>query len=316
MFKQNKMSVISVAILSTMISTTGFAADKQVSDKQAKAIDYDISFELEAGSVYDSHLSVEEIDRNSENGDGALYYQGAIKGDVKPIETLSLSASYQYSNKAYQDFDSFDQTIGLLNVDANYQFDWLTLGANVIDVDADLSGDPFLSLSQQGLYISKLVDHRYFFRLAKNTAKKTFEQLVDRNASVDELVGGVFVFFDQAQQFIHIGYTDKYENAVNDEFDYDSQKIALKYSKKFKFFSQTGQWKLGLRHTTKNYRNSSSMFDEPRKDKRNVADIEVELGVMENLSMITKLEFLNNQSNVESQDYQSEQVELLVKAHF
>ena len=326
MFRSHPIKTLSLSVLTAIISATSVAegnaediAEGNAENnavKQAHSLDYDISFDLEVGTIYDSHLSIEEIDRNTDKGDSALYYQGALKGELKPVEKLLLTADYQYSSKAYQDIDEFDQTLGILNLDGSYQFDWLTLGINAIDVNADLSEEPFLTLTQQGLYVSKLFNNRYFIRLAKNNADKRFEQQIDRNAEVNEFNAGFFLFFDNAQQFIHIGYTDKFENASADEFDYDSYQLALKYSKKFQLFSQKGQWKAGVRRTVKDYRNDSSIIDEPRQDKRNVAEIEVELGLMNKVSLMTKLELLDNQSNLESQDYQSEQVSVLLKVDF
>ena len=300
-----KKMIFSLLLLQTFSAAKAFAANPSV------------DFEIDAGAQQDSNLTVSEIDKKSNQSDLATLLNAKADAKWKAAdEKLSISGSYAYSSKTYQQYDDFDLAIHQLSADANYNFTAFTAGANYFYADANLGGNDFLNLSQTSLYISKLFNDRIYLRGASNFQNKEFSKLSSRNADNKGVSGDAFIFFNQGKTFVSVGIATENENAKAHEFDYKGKSIKARVSNKFLLWRKENKLQTGIRLVDRDYSGITAEINKKRSDKSYVADIEWEVGLSKNISIATKVERGNYNSNLPSADYSDTNTSLLLKIRF
>jgi hypothetical protein len=259
--------------------------------------------ELEAGAEYDSTLSVEELDRSTNQSDTAALLNGKLNGQWGATDRLTLKAGYSYQGKNYEDNSDFDFAIHQWHGDAAYDFSHFTLGASHYLAMADLDGNDLLDLNQSSIYASKLFDNHIFVRLAGNFKDKDFDSRPERDADSTGLEGDVYFFFNNARSFVSVGISSDEEDARSAELDYDSLGLKSKIQNKFTLLGKASKASLSYRYTDRDYDNITPQLGGPRSDRRQVAKLEWEMEMMPHLDIISALEYGDYDSNLNSVDY-------------
>ncbi len=282
----------------------------------AMAANPSADFEVSAGAEQDSNLNVVELDKNSNESDIATLLNAKVDANWKPVEKLSLSGGYAYSTKLYQKNDSFNLAIHQLSADANYDFNVITAGASYHYADALLDGKDFLDLRQTSFYVSKLINDKIYLRAATNIQDKTFSSLSDRDARNTGFSGDAFVFFNAGKTFVSVGAASEDENAKAKQFDYKGINVRSKVSHKFSVADLDNKVQLGLRYTKRDYSGITPELKAQRYDTSHVADAEWEINFTSKVSLITKMERGNYNSNLAAADYSETRTSILLKARF
>jgi len=266
------------------------------------------SVRLEAGTEYDSNLSVVELDQYSTQSDWAALLNARLNGRWKASDKLDLKAGYYYLTKTYQDNESFDLAIQQLFADASYNFDVFTLGASYHNADAELAEKDFLQLQQTSLYASRLFNNRIFVRAATNYQDKDFPGNAERNARNTGIAGDVFVFFQQGNTFVAAGFTREQEDAAQDQFNYDALSLRASINHKFPVWGKASKVQLGMRYHDRDYSAATIPTDDGqtdsfRSDNHRVANIEWEIHLTPQITATSKIESGDYQSNFAAADY-------------
>lgn len=282
----------------------------------ASAANPGVDFEVSAGAEQDSNLNVVELDKNSNESDIATLLNAKVDANWKPIEKLSLSGGYAYSTKLYQKNDNFNLAIHQLSADANYDFNVLTVGASYHYADALLDGKNFLDLRQTSFYVSKLINEKIYLRAATNIQDKKFTNLSERDARNTGFSGDAFVFFNAGKTFVSVGAANEDENAQAKQFDYKGINFRSKVSHKFSMADKDNKVQLGWRYTKRDYSGITPEIKAERYDTSHVADAEWEINFTSKVSLVTKVERGNYNSNLAAADYSETRTSILLKARF
>lgn len=261
------------------------------------------SIRLEAGTEYDSNLSVVELDQYSAQSDWAALLNARLNGRWKANDKLDLKAGYSYLTKTYQDNESFDLAIQQMFADASYNFDVFTLGASYHNADAELAERDFLQLQQTSLYASRLFNNRIFVRAAANYQDKDFPGNAERNARNTGVAGDVFVFFQQGNTFVTAGFTREEEEAIQDQFNYDALSLRASINHKFSVWGKASKLQLGMRYHDRDYSSAISATDSRRSDNHRIANVEWEIYLTPKITATSKIEKGNYESNFAAADY-------------
>lgn len=266
------------------------------------------SLRLEAGTEYDSNLSVVELDQYSTQSDWAALLNARLNGRWKASDKLDLKAGYYYLTKTYQDNQSFDLAIQQMFADASYNFDLFTLGASYHNANADLAERDFLQLQQTTFYASRLFNQRIFVRAAANYQDKDFPGNAERNARNTGVAGDVFIFFQQGNTFLAAGFTSEEEDAAQNQFNYDAISLRASVNHKFPAWGKASKVQLGMRYHDRDYSADMIPTDDNqagslRSDNHQVANIEWEIHLTPQLTATSKLERGNYESNFAAADY-------------
>lgn len=273
-------------------------------------------FELETGAEYDSNLSVIELDKNSTEGDWSVLANARVNSQWQASEKIKVKGGLGYSSKTYQDFSEFDLSIKQASADVSYDFSLLTLGASYHYADAELDDQGFLSLQQRSLYISRLINQKFFLRAAINKQDKKFPGLSARNADNQNLAGDAFYFFNQGKTFFTLGLTGETENAGANELDYDGVSFRSSLNHQFSLGNIKNRVQLGYRYEQRDYSAVTPSIEAKRTDERRITTLEWQIETTKWLSLVGKVERGNYDSNLAAANYSEIVSSLMLKAHF
>jgi len=275
-----------------------------------------VDIEVSAGAEYDTNLNVIELDKNSNENDVAAVLNAKIDGQWQATDKLNLSGGYAFSGKKYQDNNAYNLVIHQLSADAGYDIGLLTAGATYHFAKAELKGKSFLDLTQGSLYVSKLMNNRFYLRAATNWQEKTFQGFADRNATNAGLSGDAFLFFNEGKTFITAGISTEKENARVAQYDYKGMNFKSRVSHKFPLLGKEHKVQLGYRHLKRDYSGVTPEIKAERYDKGYTLDASWELSLTKNLAVETKIEHGKYDSNFAAADYSENRVAVLLKARF
>lgn len=277
---------------------------------------FSISGSLEAGTEYNSNVSVSELESASGESDMAATIDAALDMNWKPSERLSVDAGYSLTSRQYDDFDAFDLDMHLLYGDVSYDFDQFTLGANYYFADAELGGDDFLTLKQQSLYAGKLLNDRLYLRGAFNFADKDFDNFSARNADSEGVSVDAFWFFNQGQSTVVVGYAFDNEDTRSPAFAYDADSLRARFTHRFAWNGRESNLQLGGRAQFRDYKGITPAIGRPRDDRQFVVDARIEVKLMPWLSVFGNVERGDYSSKLASADYTENRIGAGLKLAF
>ena len=280
--------------------TLGILISAAAHGEKAKTI---FDAELEAGLEYDSTLSVEELDRSTDQSDTARLLKGKLEGQWGATEALTLRGGYSYLGKSYHDNGDFDFDIHQFFGDAAYDLGAFTVGASHHFATAALDGDDLLDLHQSSLYVSRLFDERLFLRLAGNFRDKAFDGRPERDADGAGVDGDVYLFFNEAKSFVSVGISADREDAEGPQFDYEGIGVKAKAHNKFRFLGKPSEVALSYRYTDRDYDSITPEIGAKRNDRRQTTRLEWEVEMVPHLDVVSALEYGDYDSNLDSSNY-------------
>ena len=131
---------------------------------------------LAAGMEHDNNLTVDELNRSSDNSDQAWVFDAGLEAILKPTNALNLTLDYSVSGSRYQTYDEFDQNIHLASADLSYDFDPVTVGASYHYSHATLDSDPFLDFTRTSVYLGSLLGDSTYVMVSLQDKTKDFEE--------------------------------------------------------------------------------------------------------------------------------------------
>lgn len=269
---------------------------------------FTVSGSLEAGTEYNSNVSVSELESASGESDMAGALDAALDMNWKPAERISVDAGYSFTSRQYSDFDAFDLDMHLFYGDVSYELDLITVGANYYYADARLGGDDFLTLKQNSLYAGKLFNDSFYLRGALNRSEKDFDGFGARDADTEGLSMDAFWFFNEGMSTLVLGYAYDDENARSRAFAYESDTLRTRYTHRFSWNGRESSVQLGGRAQFRDYKGVTPEIGVPRDDKQYVLDARLEVKLLPWLAVIGQVERGDYRSRLSSADYTENRV--------
>lgn len=292
------------------------AALAQQAPQQEEEPRFTISGAAELGGVYNSNVSITELESATGQSDTGATAGGELDLGWRPTDRLTADVGYSYDGTFYQDQDEFDLGMHLFYGDLAYQFDHFSLGTNYYYADAALGGNDFLTMEQYSFYGGRLFAEQLFLRAALNAGEKTFDGFSERDADVEGLGLDAFWFFNQGRSSLAAGYHYEDEQARLEQFSYDGHTVRVSYSHRFPVFGRDARLQLGARMEERDYVGVTPAIATRRDDRQRVVDAELELPVSGSLGIVTKLERGDYSSNLASADYTENRVAMSVRYSF
>lgn len=281
---------------------------------QNKPAEFDA--EIKAGAEYDSTLAVAELDRTSREGDWAAIFNGRVGAKIYPTERLTLKGGYSYAARNYRQNSQFDQDLHTLSLDAGVDFAGMTLGVSHHFARALLASEPFLDLSQTSLYAGKLYNNGVYLRGAASRTSKRFENNTERDSEGGGLSLDAYYFINDARSFWSVGLGGESEDARASELDNRALKLRARYSHKGEMLGKESRVQLGWRYLDRDYHHETPVLGTSRRDQSQVVDASWSLGLNELLTLESKVEYGDYNSNLEAADYRETGASILLSAEF
>ena len=282
---------------------------------------FELDGEIGAGVIFNSALSVDELDDVSSQSDSGYEWNGVIKGKWQLSDKTKLSSSYAYNQKKYSEYSQYDLALHQVSVDGSHKFNNSEVGLRVDGAQASLAGNTFLNYQQISLYLGHFVQPQTYLRSSVKIKNKSFADFSDRDASGLGASLDVFHFLDGANTMLMLGLNAEKEDAQDNQFDYWGIGIHTKLTYKFNVFGLGSKVGIGLRLQKKDYQ-SIELEMRPAEDvskrdeNRQVIEANWDLLLLDNLSVTTELQHGDFSSELESQTYQQTNASVGLKYAF
>ena len=261
------------------------------------------SAKVQVGVENDSNVAVEELDRDSREGDSLLSLSLNLDYENKLNKDSKFSLGYSYSSDSYDEFDEFDLATNFLSANYSQKLDQYTLGGSVRYIMSDLDSEKFLTLGQGSINVSRLLNKTQFVRAEYTFTDKELDSFSGRDSSKHGLAADMYFFLDGSKKYWVVGYKYEDEDADSDELDRAIHSLKARYTQKFPFYGKEAQARVRARYQMRNYDSVTPSIGEVRDDDRLRLGAELEVNLTENWFALLEYEYSDYQSNLPSSDY-------------
>ncbi|MDN7125833.1 hypothetical protein J6I75_07705 [Pseudidiomarina sp. 1APP75-27a] len=259
--------------------------------------------EFEAGYLYDSNVGLSQIDENTTESDQALQLRGKLQLGWQATEQLNISTSYQYQNKNYRDFSSFDQEITTLMADINYQLAWFKVGVSQHNADAKVAHRDFLDFRQTSYYLADLIGDSIYWRLGHQRLTKTLQDYPARNAAASNYSADLFWFFHQGSRFVTFGYTHEDEVAADAKFSYLGHQLRSSLNQTLDLWGHAQKLSLSVDYKNRDYSSAWLPNQAARQDNVTTFEGQWQAPLSKHFTLAVTAKHTNSASTVEAADY-------------
>ena len=293
------LSIRSILATAAWISATpAWAA--QNPEKLAPA---QYSAEVGLGGEYDSNVSVEEVDRSSNQGDYALTMDASLEAKKELSKTAEVAATYDFSQSLYDEFSQVDRQTHILGTDLALDLDALDTGISLYYINSRLDNEKFLELYRVSPSVSGFLARKWFARAAYVYSDKSIENRPGRDANTNSGEVDLYYFHRGLRSYFNLGYRYKDEDADADRLDYTSNSLKLRYIRRFELFSRLAKLELAWRYEDRDYSSVTASIGEDRSDERNRWRADFEIPMIGQSSVQVYYSYADYESNYPQADY-------------
>jgi len=283
--------------------SSAWAQDQSGDEDNSDNRKADWSAEIGVGAEYDSNVSVDEIDTNSNESDTAMVLDAEL-GVSKPLsDNIEFSLSYDLSQSWYEEFDNLNRQTHIIGADLGVEVGKVDSGLSYYYINSRLDGDSFLESQRVSPYVSRFLSKKWYTRGAYVFSDKTLEERSERDAEFHAGEFDLYYFQRGLRSYFNFGIRYKDEDAESDEFDYQSGLIKLRYVRRFQLFSRLSRWELAWRYEDRDYSDPTPEIGEQRRDKRHRFKTDLEIPLFNNAEISLYYKYGDYQSNLERADY-------------
>lgn len=269
-----------------------------------------------AGFLYDSNVSLSELDQSSSQADQALLLDFGVGVNIPFGQHLKLSADYDFSRTQYQELSQFDLDLHQVVATLGYQDRFFDASISGNYFNAVLAGDGYLNLTQAGGSLGYLFRQTLYLRGAYTVSQKDFADYPQRDSDNTELRTDAYYLLDGMHRYVSLGYSAVNEDALGPEYDYQGAIARLAYGHKLVMGERPLKLKAQLRLEERDYDNITPSIGELRQDQRWGAGLSANLPLSTHLNLLGEVNYNDNQSNLASANYDETTFSLSLGANF
>lgn len=286
--------------------------------------DKPFSFELAAGAEYDSRLSVEEIDVESNVGDLAAVfgaqaeYKKPLQGKAGQGKAGELNLGYGFDQKRYAKHNAFDTQSHRLTAGGALRAGKANLGADFGFHHVRRGGDPLLDMRTFSPSISGFVADKLFLRAYYSYFDKDFARSENRHRDAEAQSVGMTVnrFFKNPRGYVSFGARLDDEDAVEPALDYDGYLLSANLQLPLTLDDGDGKVNFGYTYRKRDYDNITPSIDARRHENRSVFRVRTETPLGDKFGLETEYRYTDRNSNFPSADYSGYRVSAAVSYQF
>jgi len=280
-----------------------FATHAEAQQKEDTLAPAHYSAEVGMGAEYDSNVSVDEVDRASNQGDYAMTLDLGLEAQKELSSRIEVAATYDFSQVLYKDFSQVDRQTHILGTDLALDLDRVDTGVSFYYINSRLDNNKFLELYRVSPSVSGFLAKKWFARGAYVYSKKTIANRSGRDANTNSGEADLYYFRRGLRSYFNLGYRYKDEDADADRLDYTSNSFKLRYVYRFEVFSRMAKLELAWRYEDRNYSSITPTIGEDRDDQRHRWRADFEIPIIGRSAMQIYYGYANYDSNYSPADY-------------
>lgn len=274
------------------------------------------SLSVNGGLEYDDNVTVTDQDVVSDQSDTAAVFDLSASYQLDFLPDTELEAGYDLYASQYFDLSEFDLVSHSLSLNAEREINGLDAGIGYRFVNSTLDGDDFLQIHSLQPTLGFSLHESSYTLLKYNYQDKAFDDLSSRDADHHAFGVDNVLLLGGQDQYANLGYRYEVEDAQSAEFDYTGHVITLGGK------TPIGQSKTRLlagfsyQYWLKNYDHLTASIGKDREDKRHTLSAEVSRALVSDLTAKLQYQYINNISNLPSNDYTENLLSLTLGAEF
>jgi len=258
---------------------------------------------LSVGVLQDSNVSLDELDRNSGEGDTASQVKAKLGYSIKLPSNTKLDFQYQISDRNYQEFNQVDRQQQLFSARLKHKFKVYRVGATLRKINVDLDGKDYLTINQINPYISRYFGKKIYLRMNYEFGDKIYDGLPERNADDHQLATDVYFFKNGLRHYYVASFRLKKVDANSVEFDYGSYILKTKVVHRVSWGERDIKLSAGWRFEKRDYDAITPSIDTKRSDDKHRLYASFKIPITELTYLSGKYEYSDYSSNLPSADY-------------
>ena len=220
------------------------------------------------GIEYDSNVAVEELDATTNQGDYALTLDGGLAVKQRLSEKAEAALTYDFSQSTYDKFSQVDRMTNMIGADLGLDLGRVDPAISVYYINSRLDGSAFLDLYRVSPSLSGFLGKKWFARGAYVYSDKTINDSPGRDATTNAGEADGYFFLRGLRQYFNLGYRYRDEDAREDQYDYLSNAVKLRYIQRIELFSRLTTLELAWRYEDRKYRSDTPSIGQKRHDQR------------------------------------------------
>ena len=260
-------------------------------------------FEAEASGIYDSNVSVDQIDVLIREGDTKLKLKATLGYENPFAEDGEFNVKYKVSQSLYSEFTNFNIQSHTLSSGIKNKFAGVTLAANYSFVHTRLGGNSFLDMNIFSPSASGFIAKNVYVRAGYNYYDKDFKASDDRDAGNHNFTLDGYYFFNNSKSFFSVGVSYEDEDALADEFDLKGYTLRSSLQMPVNIVRDGGKVKLSYAYRDRDYDNITPSILAIRAETRSVFKAALEIPVHDKFNLISEYKYTDRNSNFDSSNY-------------
>ncbi|MBW0145404.1 outer membrane beta-barrel protein [Sphingomicrobium clamense] len=271
---------------------------------------------FEATSFYDSQLAVEEADVSQESGDIGI--QLGVNLNFKPVktETLDVEIAYKFGQTLHTEFSEFDLQSHRASASLTRRIGKVRIGLRADGTNIRLANDPFLNLLSVSPSVGIFLQESVFLRGHIQVAEKSFTELEQRNASIQQAGANLFRFHKGGRGYLQGSLLLERENAVDPALDFDGVSGSVAWKHPLGSDRDAPSIKLTADYRHRDYDAITPVMGAERTETRFRTGADLECILTQELSAEIAYRYTDRNSNFPSADYNEHRAALKLMFRF
>lgn len=267
------------------------------------AIAQDISGEVGIAGLYDSHLTNDDIDVESDEGDFGARLDAEIEVQLVDTDRFEFGVGYDFGQTLYADRTDFNLQTHRLGADVGVRAGGVKFGLGYDFMHIRLGGNALFDRQTITPTISGFVSDGVYARAYYTYLDKDFDVTPGRDATGHEVGASLFRFFDGNRGFVSVRGSVESENAVDPAYDFDGFLVGVGSAIPLTAAKDGPRARLGLNYRERNYDAITPSIGAIREEQRWRAEAGLEVPIKGGLRGEAEYRYTDRSSNLPSADY-------------
>ncbi|NNJ73388.1 MAG: DUF560 domain-containing protein [Enterobacterales bacterium] len=258
---------------------------------------------ISIGEEYNSNLTIDELDLGSNQSGLLTNIELEVDAQLSPSKDHQINLAYMFSRSIHEEYSEFDLESHGFSLGYDFTEGDYTYGLDYMFFDATLDSADFLQMNFITPSVSYMLNDTSLLRFAYNFTDKSFDTFTDRDADSNGVDISYYSFFNQAKSYFRWQLSTAQEDAVTDEFDFDSYTVGFSVNSTVPSLAEGAKVNFDIKYSERDYSQRTEEIMAFRAEEWSQVRLNLIVPIYENMTLDFGVEHNDRASNLASADY-------------
>lgn len=274
------------------------------------------SVSINAGFEYDSNVTISETDNTSSVDDFAGVFDASLAYKLIKTDLSEVEVAYDFYQSLYDDLPDFDIQAHIFSLSGSHEINDFDFGLNYSYNYTFLGADRFYDSHSVIPTLGFMPTSGWYVSLAYNFQNKNFFNDQERDSNLHAFSYDNYVFFNDNNSFVTMGYRVEHEDTVGSQFQYLGHYYTAGLNTKFSEHFLKPEAEIYYKYYLKDYDGVTDSILEEREDERQSVYVGLTLHFNEITNAKIAYEYVDAISNLSTSDFEEHIVTFTLGATF